>query len=61
MNSKKRYYMPGVDEIHQLVETPESKERTEKGRFIWTLVISIISAVAASTAAIVSIITLASV
>ena len=31
--SKKQYYIPGVDAVNQLVETPASKERTEKKSF----------------------------
>lgn len=50
--SKKRYYIPGVDSINQLVETPASKERTDFHRYIITLAVSSISAVAAVTAAI---------
>ena len=55
---KKRYYIPGVDEINQMVETPASKERTEKKRFVITLVISIIAAVASIVAAIASVISI---
>lgn len=54
--SKKRYYIPGVDEIHQLVETPVSKERTELRRFIITTVIGTVAAVASIVAATASII-----
>lgn len=54
--SKKRYYLPGVDELHQLVETPASKERTERHRFVITVVISTISAIAAIVAAVASVI-----
>lgn len=54
--SKKRYYIQGVDEIHQLVETPASKERTELRRFIITTVIGAIAAVASIVAATASII-----
>lgn len=38
--SRKRYYLPGVDEIHQLEETPASKAITERNRFIITVVVS---------------------
>ena len=54
--SKKRYYIPEVDNIHQPVETPASKERTERNRFKITIIISIISAVASIVAAIASVI-----
>lgn len=53
--SKKQYYIPGVDEFNQLVETPASRERTEKRRFIITTVVCVISAVAAVIAAVASI------
>lgn len=56
--SKKRYYIPGVDEPNQMVETPASKERTEKKRFVITLVISIIAAAASIVAAIASVISI---
>lgn len=56
--SKKQYYMPGVDELNQLVETPASRERTDRNRFIITTVICVISAVAAVVAAIASVIAL---
>lgn len=47
-SSKKRYYVPGIDpQLHQFVETPASKELTEKRRFIVTTVISSIAALAA--------------
>lgn len=62
-DSKKRYYIPGVDEIHQMVETPASKERTEKERtekerFVINTVICVISALAAVVAAVASILAL---
>ena len=43
----KKYYLPGVDEINQLVETPASKERTESRRFWINTIISSVSAIAA--------------
>lgn len=53
---KKRYYIPNIEQPpNQLVETPASKERTEKRRFIITTVICVVSAVAAVVAAIASI------
>lgn len=58
--SKKRYYIPGVDNFNQLVETPDSKERTDKRRFIVTLVFSAVAAVASVASVIISIIALAS-
>ena len=51
---RKKYYITGIDEIHQLVETPQSKERTERRRFIINTVISVIAAVASIVATIVS-------
>lgn len=56
--SKKRYYIPGVDEIHQLVETPASKERTERSRFVINTVVCVISALAAVVAAVASVLAL---
>lgn len=53
--SKKRYYVPGIDQLNQLVETPASRERTERNRFLISLVISIVSAFAAIVAAVASI------
>lgn len=53
--SKKKYYISGVDEIHQLVETPASKEKTESRRFLINTIVSTVSAVAAIIAAIVAI------
>lgn len=48
---EKKYYVPGFDTSNQLVETPASKEKTDKERFIINTVISAISAVAAVIAA----------
>lgn len=56
--SKKRYYIPGVDEVHQLVETPASKERTERSRFVINTAVCVISALAAVVAAIASVLAL---
>lgn len=53
--SKKRYYAPGVDSFVQLVETPASKERTEKQRYWVNTIISVIAAVASIVAAVVSV------
>lgn len=52
--SHKRYYIPGVDEIHQLVETPASKEKTDRIRFIVTVVVSALATVASVVAAVFS-------
>ena len=56
--SKKQYYIPGVDAVNQLVETPASKERTEKSRFVVNTVICVISALAAVVAAVASVLSL---
>lgn len=53
--SKKRYFIPGVDRINQMEETPASKQRTEKQRFIITVVFSIIAAITSIIAAIFSV------
>lgn len=55
---ERKYYIPGTDEIHELVETPMSRERTENRRFVITTVICVVSAVAAVVAAIASIISI---
>ena len=52
----KKYYVTGIDEIHQLVETPASKERTESKRFWINTIISSVSALAAIVAAVVAIV-----
>ena len=52
--SRKRYYLPGVDEIHQLEETPASKAITERNRFIVTVVVSALATVASVVAAVFS-------
>ena len=56
--SDKRYYVPGIDEIHQLVETPASKEQTGKERFVITTILCAVSALAAVVAAVASILAL---
>lgn len=49
----KRYYVPGVDpELHQLEETPASRARTEKQRFVITIVLSGVAAAAAVAGAV---------
>ena len=53
---KREYYIPGIDEITQMVETPKSRERTENRRFVVTTVLCVVSAVAAVVAAVASII-----
>ena len=58
MLHKKKYYFQGVDQLNQLVETPASKEKTEKNRYIINTTISIISAVAAVIGAVASVIVL---
>lgn len=50
--SRKRYYIQNIEGLGHMVETPESKARTEKARFIVTVVISSISALAAIAAAV---------
>lgn len=52
--SRKRYYMPGVDEIRQLEETPASKAITERNRFVITVVVSALATVASIIAAVFS-------
>lgn len=54
----KDYYIPGVDDLHQLEETPQSKARTEKHRFVITTAICVVSAVAAIVAAVASVLAL---
>lgn len=56
--SHKRYYVQGVDELHQMVETPASREKTDRNRFIISTVICIISALAAIVAAVASVLAL---
>lgn len=56
--AKKEYYITGVDNIHQLVETPKSKERTEKHRFLIALFVSAFAGLAAVVSAIASIVAL---
>ena len=53
--SKKQYYLPGIDEFTQLVETPASKERTDKHRYMINTVVSIVAAIASIIAAVVSV------
>lgn len=53
--SKKQYYIPGVDKFSQLVETPASKERTDKQRYIVNTVVSVVAAIASIIAAVVSV------
>ena len=50
--SYKRYYLPGVDETHQLVETPASKEKTDRIRFVVTVVVSVAATIASIVAAV---------
>lgn len=53
----KKYYNPRIDQLNQLVETPASKEKTEKRRFVINTIVSVISAVAAVFAAIFAVLT----
>ena len=53
----KLYYIPGVDELNQLIETPASRERTDRNRFIINTIISAISAVAAVAAVVAAVVT----
>ena len=55
--SKKMYYIPGVDKLNQLEETPASKEKTELRRYVFNTIVSVISAVAAIAAAILALLT----
>lgn len=55
--SRKRYYVPGVDELRQLEETPASKAITERNRFIITVVVSALATVASVVAAVFSVLT----
>lgn len=55
---KKKYYIRGLDDFNQLVETPASKEQTEKERFIISTIISVVAAVASIIAAVASILVL---
>lgn len=55
MKNKRQYYIPGIDEINQLTETPASKDRTDSRRFWWSITVSVIAAIAAIVAAVVSI------
>lgn len=54
----KEYYIPGVDDLHQLEETPQSRARTEQRRFVITTAICVVSAVASIVAAVASILAL---
>lgn len=54
----KRYYMPGIDELNQMIETPASKERTDRNRFVLNTAICIVSAVAAIIAAVAAVLAL---
>lgn len=56
--SKKRYYIPGVDVLNQLVETPASRERTDRTRFVINTVLCVVSAIAAVVAAVASVLAL---
>lgn len=58
VKNEKKYYIPGLDEINQFVETPASRERTDRQRFLINTVLTTISAVAAVVAAIAAILAL---
>lgn len=58
LKREKKYYIPGIDEINQYVETPASKERTDRDRFIINTVLTAISAVSAVVAAVAAILAL---
>lgn len=58
MKNEKKYYIPELDEINQFVETPASRERTDRQRFLINTVLTTISAVAAVVAAIAAILAL---
>lgn len=55
---KKKYYITGVDELNQLVETPASRERTERNRFVINTILTAVSAIAAIVAAVAAVISL---
>lgn len=55
---KKKYYITGVDELKQLVETPASRERTDRNRFVINTILTAVSAIAAIVAAVAAVISL---
>ena len=55
---KKKYYITGVDELNQLVETPASRERTDRNRFVVNTILTTVSAIAAIVAAVAAVISL---
>lgn len=55
---KKKYYITGVDELNQLVETPASRERTDRNRFVVNTILTAVSAIAAIVAAVAAVISL---
>lgn len=55
---KKKYYITGVDELNQLVETPASRERTERNRFVINTILTTVSAIAAIVAAVAAVVSL---
>lgn len=57
VNKNKRYYIPGIDEINQLIETPRSREKTDFRRFLITSIIAGLSAVGAIIAAVFAVLT----
>lgn len=55
---KKKYYITGVDELNQLVETPASRERTDRNRFVVNTILTAVSAIAAIVAAVAAVISI---
>lgn len=55
---ERKFFIPGLDEIKQMEETPASKQQTDEWRFNVNTLISAIAAVASIVAVIVSIIAL---
>lgn len=55
---KKKYYITGVDELNQLVETPASRERTDRNRFVINTILTAVSAIASIVAAVAAVISL---
>ncbi len=55
---KKKYYITGVDELNQLVETPASRERTDRNRFVINTILTAVSAIAAIVVAVAAVISL---
>lgn len=58
LTHEKRYYVQGVDELNQFIETPASREITDTKRFYITTIISVVAAIGAVAAAIFSLLQL---